>query len=86
MHHYGLRGRSVEVDQEMSGMWQEKRMVWFRGEQIVVNVRWVVAMTVQEISGSTNFKLMVRTIDGGYWKLAEGYRQDMTRLMNDLIR
>jgi hypothetical protein len=68
----------------MSGMWQEKRMVWFRGEKITINIHWVVALIVEQ--DVLTHKLMVKTLEGGYWRLAEGTKEEMTSLMNQLIR
>jgi hypothetical protein len=73
------------------GMWQEKKSVWFRGEWVTINTHWVVALVVESPADETippaeDYKLMVKTLEGGYWRLAEGSKEDMDSLRNSLIR
>jgi len=66
------------------GMWHEQRMVWFRGPTVSVNVKWVVGLWLAPVTD--HFEMKVKTIDGTVWTLTEGSKEEMTRLMGELIR
>lgn len=66
-----------------------RRSIWFHGEQLVLNMQWVVALLVEKTGVDVipaNYVLRVKTLEGGYWTLAEGTKTEMIDLMNQLIK
>jgi len=51
---------------------------------LALNTRWIVGLMVETYS-DCSCGLKAKTLDGTYWKVASGTREEMERLMREAV-